>query len=102
MYTLPTLKIGLSDCPLIEDDIFGITVNFLPIDTTIGIAAQCCEHHNISYISHSTHIRSLVTVLSSQETGSMYGSLALVENNQQKFNKFWKLYQVNNFRINPQ
>ena len=30
----------------------------------------------------------------------MYGSLSLSENNQQQFNKLWKLYQVNNSQEN--
>ena len=52
--TLPTLKCFLSNNPFIKCAIFEVTVNFPPRVTPIGIVAQYCEHHNISYISHST------------------------------------------------
>ena len=51
IYTLPTLKIYLSDHPCIKDDIFEFNVNLPPRGTTIGIVKQYCEHKNMSYIS---------------------------------------------------
>ena len=51
IYTLPTLKIDLSDHPFIVDDTFEGTTNFPPRVTPIGITTQYCEYHNMSYIS---------------------------------------------------
>ena len=48
-----TLKIDLSDHPLIKDDIFEVTVTFPPRGTPIGIIYQYCEHHNMYYVSNS-------------------------------------------------
>ena len=39
---------------------------------------------------------SLITAILRQETGPLYGSLTLVENNQHQFNNLWKLYKFNN------
>ena len=52
-YTLPTLKIDLSDHPFIKDDIFEGIVTFPPRSNPIGITTQYCEHHKILYISQS-------------------------------------------------
>ena len=52
---LPTLKIDLSDNPLIKDDIFEVNVNFSTKGAPIGIITQYCEHHNMSYISQSSN-----------------------------------------------
>ena len=51
--TLLKLKFDLSDHPFIKDDIFEVGVNFPPRGNPIGIVAQYCEHHNMSYISQS-------------------------------------------------
>ena len=51
--TLTTFKIDLSDHPFMKYDIFEANVNFLLVGTDIGIVAQYCEHHNMSYISQS-------------------------------------------------
>ena len=40
IYTLPTLKVDLSDNPFVKYDIFEAIVNFLPRGTPIGIFAQ--------------------------------------------------------------
>ena len=53
IYTLTTLKIDISDQPFIKYDIFEATVNLPPRGTHIGIIAQYCEHHSMSYIYHS-------------------------------------------------
>ena len=53
--TLPTLKIDLSDNPLIKYDIFEFNANFPPRDNPIDIVTQYCEHHIMSYISLSTN-----------------------------------------------
>ena len=55
--TLPTLKIDLQDHPIIKYDIFEVNATFPPRGTKIGIVDQYCEHHNMSYISHSTNNR---------------------------------------------
>ena len=49
--TLQTLKIDISYHPFVKDDIFEFNVNLPPRVTLIGIVAQYCEHHNMSYIS---------------------------------------------------
>ena len=55
IYTLPTLKIDLSDHPFITDDTFEGTVNFPPRGTPIGINTQYCvasmnlEHLDVIY-----------------------------------------------------
>ena len=54
IFTLPTLKLNLSDYPFIKYDIFGVDVTVPPIDTHICIVAQYCEHHNMAYIYQST------------------------------------------------
>ena len=51
--TLPTLKIDLSYHPFIKDDIFEVNDNFPLRGNTIGIIVKYCDHHKISYISHS-------------------------------------------------
>ena len=51
MFTLPTLKIDLSDHLFIKDYIFEVHINFAPRGTPIGIVSQYFEHHNMSYIS---------------------------------------------------
>ena len=53
--TPPTLKIDLSDHPFIKDNIFSFDVSFSSRGIPIGIVAQYCEHHNMSYISQSTN-----------------------------------------------
>ena len=55
VYALITLKIDLSDHPFIKYDIFEVTTTFPPRGTPIVIVAQYCEHHNMSYISHTTN-----------------------------------------------
>ena len=47
------IKIDFSYHPFIKYDIFEVNVNLPPRVTHIGIIAQYCEHHNMSYISQS-------------------------------------------------
>ena len=54
--SLTTFKIDLSDHPFIKYDGFEVNINFTPRVTPIVIVTQYCEHHNMSYISHSTKI----------------------------------------------
>ena len=54
-FTLPILKIDLSDRTLIKYDIFEFNVDFPPRGTPIGIVTQYCEHQNMSYITQSTN-----------------------------------------------
>ena len=54
-YTIPTLKIDISDHPFIKDDIFEVKFNLPSIGNPVGIVAQYCKHHNMSYISQSTN-----------------------------------------------
>ena len=49
--TVPTLKIDVSDHPLIKDDLFEDIITFPPRGTPIVITTPYFEHHNISYIS---------------------------------------------------
>ena len=51
--TLPTLKIDLSDHPVIKYGIFEVHVNLPPRGNPIVIVSQYCEHQNMSYISQS-------------------------------------------------
>ena len=48
------VKIYLPDHYFTKYDIFEVTVSLPPRDNPIGIVAQYCEHHNMSYISQST------------------------------------------------
>ena len=74
--TLPTLKNDLSYHSFVKYDIFYVTFTFPPIGTPIGIVAQYCEHHNMSYISHSEKIV-IIIVLLPQETVMMCVPLPL-------------------------
>ena len=55
IYTLTTLENYLSEHPFTKDDIFEVSVNLSSRGTPIGIVSKNCEHHNMSYISHSTN-----------------------------------------------
>ena len=52
--TLPTLKIFLSDHPLVKYDRFEVTVTYPQRGTPISIVAHYCKHHKMLYISQST------------------------------------------------
>ena len=49
--TLPTLTIELSNHLFVKYYVFEVGFNFPQGGTPIGIIAQYCEHHNITYIS---------------------------------------------------
>ena len=75
-FTLPTLKIDVSDHPFIKYDIFEVHINYLPRCTPIGIVSHYCEYHNMSYISELTNNTPWI-MPSQKETRLMFVSSSL-------------------------
>ena len=76
IYSFPILKIDTSDYLFIRDNIFLVYVNFAPTGNHIGIVAQYCEHHNMSYM-YSQQTIALGILILQKETRLIYRSLAL-------------------------